>query len=237
MTLINSQVVVVGGSSGLGLAAAKAAARLGANVHIVGRDGKKLDTALAELGPTHRGSVLDIADARAAEGFFAGLTRVDHLVVTAATNAAGLVATAPIDNLRQSMESRFWGAIHAIRGALPRMPVDGSITLTSGMATHRPPPEQSIATASAAALEALARALALELTPIRINVINPGPIRTPLLERVVGNDVQAVAALAQRLPLKRIGDPADFGHAAVFAMTNSYLNGTTLHLDGAAPWA
>lgn len=235
-TFQNKHIVVIGGTSGLGFAVAEAAILNGAFVHIAGREKARLDDALDQLGHRASGSVVDVMKEPDIANFFDSIPHVDHLVVTAAVNEPSDVVTSDIDILRINMESRFWGAVYSIRHAVPHMPPEGSITLTSGMATHKPPRGLSIATAAAGALETFVRALAIELSPIRINVINPGPINTPLLQKALGGTQDAVGSLGESLPLGKVGEPSDFGHAALFAMTNRNLSGTTLHLDGAAPW-
>ncbi|WP_047391790.1 SDR family oxidoreductase [Chitinibacter sp. ZOR0017] len=234
VNLAGQQIVILGGSSGLGLATAQRAIAQGASVHIGARNAEQLQTALKQLGPQASGDVLEIADEASIKAFFAKLTQLDHLVITAANNAPGLLLDTPVEQLRISMDTRFWGAVRAIQAAAPKMPAHGSIVLTSGMINQRPRPGMAIVAAAASAVESLAQSLVAELAPRRINVISPGPMQTPLLQSAM-NTAQ-LKQLAQQQPLQRIGDSNDYAQAALFALSNPYLNGSTIQLNGGAAW-
>lgn len=235
--LQGQQVLVLGGTSGLGLATAALAGRAGARVHIGGRDPQRMAQALAGLGPTASGACVDLADEGSVQAFFAPVDQVDHLVVCAANNLPARLIDGDMAALRTSLDSRFWGAVHALRAAAPRLASQGSVLLTSGMVSQRPRPGMAMVAAAASAVESLARSLVGELAPRRINVINPGPMQTPLLERALSGQAQAVQGLADLQPLKRLGQAEDFAQTALFAMGNRQLNGAVLHLDGGARWA
>jgi len=113
------------------------------------------------------------------------------------------------------------------------MPPDGSITFTSGVSSLRPRPGAGIGSASCGAVEALARTLAIELAPIRVNTIVPGLIDTPLITQVMGNQAAAIMeAMAKRLPVRRVGRGEDIAEAALFLMKNGFTTGITLTVDG-----
>ncbi len=124
----------------------------------------------------------------------------------------------------------------AIRALGDRLAQDGSITLISGALADRPNAYgTAVLAAASAAMEAFARGLALELAPIRVNTLSPGPIDTPLLARSLGKGRDAfVAGLKATLPIHRLGTPAEAGAAVVFLLTNGRMNGETLHVDGGA---
>lgn len=239
--LQGQQVLVLGGTSGLGLATAAGALRAGAQVHVGGRDPQRLAEALAQLGPQASGACVDLADEGSVQAFFAPfhapLAQVDHLVVCAANNQPARLIDGDLAALRTSLDSRFWGAVHALRAVAPCLAPQGSVLLTSGMVSQRPRPGMAMVAAAASAVESLARSLVGELAPRRINVINPGPMHTPLLERALGGQAQALEGLADLQPLKRLGQAEDFAQTALFAMGNRQLNGAVLHLDGGARWA
>ncbi|MFU7712254.1 SDR family oxidoreductase [Aeromonas veronii] len=236
-TLHNQQIVIIGGTSGLGLATAQQAIEQGAKVIIGGSSREQLATALAELGANASGHQLDILDVDSVNHFFNQLDSLDHLVITAAVMRPGSFLTAAIEDLKINMDSRSWGSVHAIRAAAPKLSERGSIVLTSGMVTRRPQPGKALPAVAAGAVETLAHSLVPELTPRRINVINPGPMRTPMLLKALGNDPQKVAAVAQSLPLKRLGEGEDYAQAALFLMSNNNMNGEVLHLNGGSAWA
>lgn len=235
--LQDQTVVIIGGSSGLGFASAQAAIAAGARVVIGGSEDDKLRGALAALGPAATGRTLDMLNPASIQDFFAAIPALDHLLITAAVIRPGRLLDAPLEDLQVNLDSRFWGSVHSLRAAAPRLAADGSITLTSGMVTQRPQPGKTLAAVAAGAVETLAQSLVAEIAPRRINVINPGPMRTPLLAGMLDNDVQRLEALAQSLPLRRLGAPEDFADAALFLMSNPNVNGEVLHLNGGSAWA
>lgn len=235
--LRDKTVVIIGGSSGLGLASAQAAIRAGAKVIIGSSSTDKLQQAVHSLGEQASGHPIDVLDAASIQAFFSTIPALDHLLVTAAIIRPGSLLEAAITELQTNLDSRFWGSVHCIRAAAPRLAVNGSITLTSGMITQRPQPGKALAAVAAGAVETLARSLVAELAPRRINVINPGPMHTPLLSSALGNDATRLQTLANTLPLKRLGEADEFAEAALFLMCNPGMNGEVMHLNGGAAWA
>jgi NAD(P)-dependent dehydrogenase (short-subunit alcohol dehydrogenase family) len=234
MSLAQKTVIVIGGSSGMGLATAKAALAEGADVTVTGRTAQWLDTARAESGGLIRTAAVDAADEAAMRAFFDDFKQVDHVYVTAAALLYGPKLEPDSSALRAAMDTRFWGCFYSARYAVPKMPPDGSLTFTTGTATHKPISNGSVVTASCGAVEAFARGLAVDLAPIRVNAIAPGLIATPLHERRGGKDAAAkrLAQMAARLPLKRVGRPEDIADAVLFLMRNQFVTGITLTIDG-----
>jgi NAD(P)-dependent dehydrogenase (short-subunit alcohol dehydrogenase family) len=235
MSLAGKTVVVIGGTSGMGLATAIAAQAEGANVIVTGRTEERLRNAREALGESARVVALDAADEAGTRTLFEGLGRVDHVFVTAATLTVDPKLAADSAALRSAIDTRLWGSYYAAKYAAPKMPPDGSITFTTGTATRKPLPGLAIVSASCGAVEALARALAIELAPIRVNTIAPGLIDTPLHEKMAGGRERAakrVAAIAANLPLKRAGQSEDIAEAALFLMKNKFTTGITLTVDG-----
>ncbi len=138
----------------------------GAKVIIGGSSREQLATALAELGPNASGHQLDILDVDSVNHFFNQLDSLDHLVITAAVMRPGSFLTAAIEDLKINMDSRFWGSVHAIRAAAPKLSERGSIVLTSGMVTRRPQLGKALPAVAAGAVETLAHSLVTELTPV-----------------------------------------------------------------------
>jgi NAD(P)-dependent dehydrogenase (short-subunit alcohol dehydrogenase family) len=233
MTLKNSLVVILGGSTGIGLATARAAQAEGAQVIVTGRSAEKLQRAQAELGSDARTVVLDVADEEGTRRFFQGLVKVDHVFITAGTLIADRKLAPDSDTLRPAMDTRFWGALYAAKYAAPKIAAGGSITFMSGVAAWRPLEGAAVASASCGAVEAFARALALDFAPIRVNTIEPGYVDTPLLDSLLGaKKGEILAAAAARLPVKRIGTAEDVADAVLFLMKNGYVTGITLTIDG-----
>jgi NAD(P)-dependent dehydrogenase (short-subunit alcohol dehydrogenase family) len=236
-SLKDAAVLVIGGTSGIGLATATLAQTEGARVTVVGRDKDRLAAALDTLGGNATGAALDVADESAVRDLFAGLDHVDHVVNLAGTHVNGLIAEVPTEQLAEPVNNRFWGPLHIFKYAAAKM-TDGSITICTGSGVDRPRAGAGIVAAACAGSEKLAQAQAVELAPIRVNVIRPGIIDTPLLDRMSGGNRDAViAALTKRVPLKRVGQADEIAHAIVFLMTNSYVTGATLTVDGGATLA
>ena len=235
MPLAEAVVVVLGGSSGMGLATAKRAAVDGARVTIVGRDEEKLKSAAADVGAGTRTFAGDAAHAAFVADVFDDHEHVDHVVSFVGEQPAAPVGDTSYDLYRRAMDARLWSAINACRSAVPKMDGDGSLTFCSGVSAHRPRPQRSVGAAATAAVESFVRAMAVELAPIRANAICPGAIRTPVLERFFGDQHEAAMdAFAATLPLGRIGEPEEIADAAVFLMGNRYVTGVTLRIDGGA---
>ena len=233
MTLESKVVVVLGGSSGMGLATAKAAAAEGAQVVITGRSQEKLNAANAQLPAGSRSAALDVADEAGTQALFDQIGHVDHLFITAASVTLGAGLAMDTETLRPGMNTRFWGSLYAAKYGAAQMKNGGSITFMSGVSAWRPRPGSSVGAASCGAIEAFARSLAIELAPIRVNTIQPGFIDTPLIDELVGERKQSLIAMqASRLPVKRIGTPEDIADAVLFLMKNGFVTGITLTVDG-----
>ncbi|WP_237479198.1 SDR family oxidoreductase [Lichenibacterium dinghuense] len=225
--LTGRRVLVVGAGGGIGGAAAALFARAGARVVAAGRPGPKLDAAAAG----GEAAALDFLDAAGVERFFAGREPFDHVVVAAAATKSGSVAALPLDAARASMDGKFWGAYHVARAA--KVVDGGSITVVSGFLSRRPSAGAVLQGAINAALEALARGLALERAPVRVNAVSPGLIDTPLWGGMPEADRAAMfARTAERLPARRVGRPEDIARAIVFVATNPFVTGTTVTVDG-----
>jgi NAD(P)-dependent dehydrogenase (short-subunit alcohol dehydrogenase family) len=231
MQLQGAHVVVVGGSSGIGLAAAQLAKRQGATITIAGRSPERLAAAQRTLGEA-RTVVADIADEAAVQDIFSGISRIDHVVISAGNLGNGRIVQNDIATLRRIVDERIFGVVYVVRQAAPRIQ-QGSITFTSGGLSSRPRVGAAMFTAMLAAVEALAPALALELAPIRVNAVTPGLIDTPLLNAAYGAERDTlVKNRAAALPGKRIGTAEEVAQLMLMLMTNAYVNGAVLHVDG-----
>ncbi len=229
--LKDARVLVFGGSSGIGLAAASTAAKAGASVTIASRSKTKLDAATASIGGNARAVVLDTRDNAAIERFFADEASWDHIVVSASQTATGPVRALGLEEAKASMESKFWGAYRVARAA--RISESGSLTLVSGTLSVRPSASSVLQGAINAALEALARGLALELAPVRVNTVCPGLIATPLWSGMDEEKREAMfAGAVAHLPVRRVGQPQDIANAVLFLMTTPFATGSTIRVDG-----
>jgi NAD(P)-dependent dehydrogenase (short-subunit alcohol dehydrogenase family) len=232
LALTSKEVVVIGGTSGIGLATAVMAQEAGARVTVVGRDKGRLADAVERLGGNARGVAFDVADEAAVEDLFGSFDHVDHVALLAGSRVDGEIATLDTATIQVPVNDRLWGALYVCKHAAPKM-TDGSITICSGVGVARPRRGSAVVAAAAGASEILARAVAQEIAPVRVNVIRPGVIDTPLLARVAGQHrEQMIASQAKRIPLGRIGQAEEIAHAILFLMNNTYVTGTTLTIDG-----
>jgi NAD(P)-dependent dehydrogenase (short-subunit alcohol dehydrogenase family) len=233
MSLAHSTVVILGGSSGIGLATAKAANAEGARVVVTGRSADRLKSAQALLGAEARTVVLDVADEAGTRALFEELDRVDHVFITAGIVVLDSGLAPDRASLQPALDTRFWGAFAAAKYGAAKMRGGGSITFMSGTTARRPLKGAAVATASCGAVEAFARALAVDLAPTRVNTIRPGYVDTPMLDELLGEARNAIKAEAgAHLPVKRIGRPEEIADAVLFLMKNGYVNGITLTVDG-----
>lgn len=237
MSSLKGQVVVViGGSSGLGFAVAAAAQAEGAEVVIASRSEGKLREARKALGDTVQTRAVDGTDEAGVKELFDALDVVDHIFVTAGVTGGGSLLEADTATHRQRLDTRVWAAAYAARYGAPKMTRGGSITFCSGAASMRPHKGTNpFAAASGAAVEAMARALALQFAPIRVNAVVPGIVDTSLTVPQSGERREEfLSATAARLPVGRAGRPEDIAHAVKFLMENGYVTGIALIVDGGA---
>jgi len=233
MTLKNKHVLIIGGGSGMGLGLARRALQDGAQVTITGRSAAKLAAARADLGGDVATLAFDAGDAAGAEAAYATIGAVDHVVTTAAALTYAPVTAISLDAVAQMLSGKFWAPFLAARHLAPKIAVGGSITFFSGLAAYRPGPGTAAVAAVNAGLEGLAMALAVELAPLRVNVLSPGVVETPGWDFMAQADRTAFfARQAQILPTRYVGTPSDIADAAMMLMTNRYVTGTVLHVDG-----
>jgi NAD(P)-dependent dehydrogenase (short-subunit alcohol dehydrogenase family) len=236
MNLQGKRIVVLGGSSGIGLATAQAAVREGASVVIASSRKARVDEALATLPTGTEGHVLDLADSEATQALFARLGQFDHLVFTAGeTLQLGSLATTDIDAARRFFTLRYWGAYCAAKYGSGSIRTGGSIVFTSGIAGQRPQAGWSLGASICAAMEGLTRALAVELAPIRVNIVSPGVVQTPLWANMAEADRAALyQRISDRLPVGHVGDAAEIAQAYLYLMRQTYSTGQVLVVDGGA---
>jgi NAD(P)-dependent dehydrogenase (short-subunit alcohol dehydrogenase family) len=229
--LAGKKVVVVGGSSGIGLATAELARSEGAEVIIASHNPERLNAAAAKLGVT--AIAADVTSDDSIASLFKKCGPVDHVVLTAAQLRTGPFKTVAMDDVRATMESKFWGAWRVARSA--DISAGGSLTLVSGFLSVRPRPNSAIVGAANGALESLARSLALELAPVRVNAVSPGIIDTPIraaMPEAARKDMLAKTAAV--LPVGRVGTGEDIARQILAFMTIGFATGSIVYLDGGA---
>jgi NAD(P)-dependent dehydrogenase (short-subunit alcohol dehydrogenase family) len=227
----NQRVLIVGGSSGIGRAAAAGFAEAGASVTIAARNLERLRKTADELGHGVQTAQLDVMDEKAVERFFGIGAPWRHVVVSASSVKFGPVRKLPLFDAYAAMNSKFWGAYRVAR--LAQIEPKGSLTLVSGVLSTRPSPDAVLQGAINAALEVLAQGLALELAPVRVNTVSPGMIVTPLWDGIPEEKRRAMfEATAAELPVKRIGQPKDVANAILYLAATPFASGSTVLVDG-----
>ena len=229
-----TDALIIGGTSGMGLALAGSMLAAGMEVTIAGRSADRLAAARADLDQAGKvtTAVADIGREEDVARLFAGPGRVSHVVVTAAdaTGAYGRTAAVATATARGIVDAKLLGAWLVGKYAAGR--VTGSITYTSGINAYRPNGQNTIIAAANGALASLAAGLAIELAPVRVNVLSPGWVDTPIWDQTGMDKQAAFAELAARLPAGRIGTPGDIAQAFLALIRNEFITGTVLHADG-----
>ena len=236
MTLEGKRIIVLGGSSGIGLAVAQAAACEGAAVVIASSRRARVDEALKTLPKDAEGHALDLAHEPAVRAFFARLGSFDHLVFTAGESLRlDHLASMDVEAARRFFGLRYWGAYLAAKYGSGSIREGGSIVFTSGVAGQRPRPGWSVAASICAAMEGLTRALAVELAPIRVNIVSPGIVMTALWAGMAEPDREALyRQTAERLLVGHVGEAAEIAETYLYLMRQSYATGQVLVVDGGA---
>jgi NAD(P)-dependent dehydrogenase (short-subunit alcohol dehydrogenase family) len=235
--LMGRKIVVVGGSSGIGLGVAAAALERGAELVLVGRSQEKLLAAQHQLGGNGRIKTVTADMTREAEiaAAFAGIGSFDHLVSTAGNPPPGEpIGETDAEVVRRFIDDKLVGAVLVAKHAVRTLKRGGSLTFTSGINKDRPPvPGGAVVSAIAGSFSYFARALALELAPSRVNIVSPGWVDTPMFDELVGGAKAGYfEAMAARLPVGRVAAPADVAPAYLYAMESEFMTGETIHIDG-----
>ncbi|NOD97235.1 SDR family oxidoreductase [Ruegeria sp. HKCCD6228] len=232
--LKGKHIVIVGGSSGMGKATAKMATALGAKITIASRSAAKLHAAADEIGGGVQIAQVDTTDETGVRSWAGVLGPVDHLVISASSAAHGAFADLPTDDLRAMFEAKFIGPYLAAREVLPVLVKGGSITFFSGVLSRRPSAGATGLGAENAAVEALAKGLALELSGrARVNCISPGMVATEAYAAMSEEAREGMyAQVGGSLPVGRVGEAEDIAQAVITAMTNRFLTGSVLDVDG-----
>ncbi len=231
MSLKNKKVVVVGGTSGMGLATAQAAALQGAELVIASSSSNKVKEAKSLMQGKVEGHVLDVTNEQDIEKFFQTIGNFDHLVATIGRISFKPFLEESIAEARQRFEIIFWGQFAVAHYSAPYINPGGSITLTSGKAGHKPAAGFAPIGTAAAAIESLCRYLALELAPIRVNAVCPGVTATPIFNTVPNSD-NVMQSIGDKLPLKRVGKPEEIAEAYLYLMQNEFSTGSVVLCDG-----
>ena len=226
-------VVLIGGSAGIGLETARRARREGAEVILTGRDAERLERAARDVDARST-AAFDATDPAALERFFTGLPDpIDHVLVTAGGPAYGPMLEMTGDQVRDALSGHIVVGLEVARYAAPIMRPGGTLLLMGGTGGRKISRDLGIASAATAALPPFVAALALELAPVRVNLIAAGFVDTPLSASLLGDQIEARRSeLRAKLPIGRVVGPADVAALAVHIMINTALTGATYDIDG-----
>ncbi|MCW0214288.1 MAG: SDR family oxidoreductase [Pseudonocardia sp.] len=226
-------VVVIGGSSGIGLETARQARSLGAEVVLTGRDPARLERAATELQPLTT-AAFDATDTARLTAFFADLPApIDHVMLTAGSPYYVPITELDFARAHRELDEHLWLPLHLARTIIGKVRPGGAMLMVSGTAARRPALGLTLPAALTAALSALTANLALELAPVRVNLIAAGFVDTPLSARLLGDDLDdRRAQLSAALPIRRVVGPADVAALALHLMTNTALTGAVYDVDG-----
>ena len=232
--LDNQNVVITGGTSGIGLTTAIKAKEAGANVWAVSRTEEKVNAASVK----HRGIVfqqLDTHDNDGLKALFESVGSVDH-IVSAATGAERTTKPFMEQTAEQFREAfdKFWSYTNVARQGIPFLTENGSLTFISGIPARKCGVGMSSISCTGCAVEGLTRALALEIAPKRVNVVAPGIINTGMFDRFGEQKAERLAAMAKGILLGRVGEAEEIADAIFLCMTNSFMTGATIDVDGGA---
>jgi len=227
-------VLVLGATDGIGLATTRLLLARGARVIGLARPSERLVAVAAELGPAFRPIGCDARDAAALGAAVEAVGAIHDLVLTMNGGAAtGPFRELEIARLRQAFENKVWPYVTTLRAALPAIAADGSVTLVTGVSATKPAPGIAGLAASNGALEAMVGALALELAPIRVNAVSPGVTATGYWDGVPPAMRDTFfARAAEAMPLRRVGTPEEIAAAILALLTNRFITGAVLLVDG-----
>jgi NAD(P)-dependent dehydrogenase (short-subunit alcohol dehydrogenase family) len=227
--------LIVGGTSGIGLATARRLLGLGAVVHVAGRSKGRI-SAVTATDPGLHGHQADGSSAEQIAALAETIGRIDWLIITlSGGEGAGPLAGLELKTLRRAFDAKFWGHVTTIQAVLPRLAPEGSITLLGAISAHAAMPGTAGLAAVNGAVEALVRPLAAELAPVRVNGVSPGFVDTPWWSGMPEDDRRAYFAhAAGQLPARRIATAEDVADAVVLAATNRNLTGSIIETDGGA---
>ena len=232
--LQDKRVIILGGSSGIGLAVAEQASSEGAKVVVVSSNPERVQKAVQSVGGEVDGQTVDLSEEEAVAALFTKLGPFDHLIFTAGDSLRlHELAATDLKQARRAFELRYWSALAAVKYGSPHIRKGGSIVLTTGVAGRRPHKGWAVAASVCGTIEALTRALAIELAPIRVNAVSPGVVRTNLWQNMSAAErARLYESVGNSLPIGRVGEVDDVAQAYLFLMQEAFSTGHTVVVDG-----
>jgi len=224
----------MGGTSGIGLATAQAAAAEGAHVVVVSSNQQRVNDTLATLPDTAKGYAVDLTNEQNIKTFFEGIGNFDHLVYTAGENLSlTYLGNLELEKARDFFTLRYWGVLASLKYGVPHINQGGSVSLMGGTAGARPNAGWVLGASTCAAIEGVTRTMAIELAPIRVNAVAAGVIKTNLWGNLSEADREGMyKSLGDALPVKRVGEAEDVALAFTYLMKQQFGTGQIITVDG-----
>ena len=233
MSLAGKRIIVIGGSSGIGLATAQAATAEGATVVIASRSRERLERASDQMRGAPEIVTVDVRDSSSIQRLFDVVGEFDHLTTPGNEGALGRFLELDVEIARRGFDSKFWGQYQTVKYGAPNIREGGSIVLMAGAYSQHPEPGAVPQASINSAVEGLGRALAVELSPIRVNVVSPGLVDTPRFNSLPGKQrSEMFESAAKTLPAKRIARAEDIAQSILYLMRNPHATGNVLYIDG-----
>ncbi|MER7047153.1 SDR family oxidoreductase [Streptomyces jumonjinensis] len=226
------RLIVVGAGSHIGRQLARTASAAGAELILAGPDEDRLKETASGLAGPARIQPLDLADEDSITALATAAGRFDHLVSTAAMPANGPVAGLRLAAVQRAFAAKVIGPLLLAKHLAGQAADGGSFTFFSGVAAWRPAPERVVMATTNGALSFLVEALAVELAPVRVNAVSPGIVDSGAWDGLGEVKAAFLRGIAERNPARRVGAPDDLVRAVLYAMSNPYVTGTVLHVDG-----
>ena len=232
-TLAGKNVVIIGGTAGIGLAAAQAAAAAGAKVWAAGRSEGHIETAKQISNGGFEVRQADTHDAASLEAIFKEVGTIDHLVSAAVGGERTLKPfLEQTEDQFKAAYDKLWGYAKVVRTGAPYLAEDGAITLVSGSPARKIKPAQSPLSCVGASVENLVRCLAVEMAPVRVNVVSPGTVDTAMFDFMGDEKQEKLQAMTSTHLIKRAGTSEEVAQGILFVMQNGFVTGTTIDVDG-----
>jgi NAD(P)-dependent dehydrogenase (short-subunit alcohol dehydrogenase family) len=231
--LTGKNVVIIGGTAGIGLAAAQAAAAAGAKVWAAGRSEEHIESAKQVANGSFEVRQADTHDAASLEAIFKEVGTVDHLVSAAVGGERTLKPfLEQTEDQFKAAYDKLWGYAKVVRVGAAYLAEDGAITLVSGSPARKIRPAQSPLSCVGASVENLVRCLAVEMAPVRVNVVSPGTVDTAMFDWMGDEKQSKLAAMTATHLIKRAGTSEEVAQGILFVMQNGFVTGTTIDVDG-----
>lgn len=233
MNLENQKILIIGGATGMGFATAELAEKLGGNVIIAGHNKEKNQKALSKLSNTAESRYVDVVDPDSISALFQSLDRIDHIFITAAPGGTGDFKNAPLEIKETYIFGKFWSLFMISKKAIDQISEKGSITFITGGFTENPTKGTVLVSAAFHAVEGFAKAMVVEMAPIRFNVIRPGFIDSGFWDFMEQKEREELfEETKSKIAVNRLGTSEDIGKMATSIMMNTFINGQIIEVNG-----